>query len=112
MTVPNLARADIIIHSASSFRLTDPPTERGHCRFIPLSRVSPSINTPPPNFWSQSEKEIMSNLSSQLRYDGKVVIVTGAGGKIVPFDRFCNMCQVVLERSMPLSLLLVEQVLL
>ena len=27
----------------------------------------------------------MSNLSSQLRYDGKVVIVTGAGGKIVPF---------------------------
>jgi hypothetical protein len=26
----------------------------------------------------------MSNLSSQLRYDGKVVIVTGAGGTSVP----------------------------
>lgn len=26
----------------------------------------------------------MSNLSSQLRYDGKVVVVTGAGGTTLP----------------------------
>ena len=28
----------------------------------------------------------MSNLSSQLRFDGKVVIVTGAGGNSPPWN--------------------------
>ena len=59
----------------------------------------------------------MSNLSSQLRYDGKVVIVTGAGGTpalplIRDFKQCTNVDQVVLEERMLNSSVLVVQVLL
>lgn len=58
----------------------------------------------------------MSTPNSQLRYDGKVVIVTGAGGTLpLPFTRYSkntNVDQVVLEERMLHSLDLVEQALL
>lgn len=72
---PSLRRDDIILDSTVAFRLrtvsgksTDPSTQ------LDRKTVLISIVT------SLQKTLKMSNLSTQLRYDGKVVIVTGAGG--------------------------------